>query len=111
MSTGTRRTVITGCGLISPLGNDPDTFLTALLAGKSGIRRISLFDPSGLPVQFGGEVTDFDARQFIDKKERKRLAIMPRPMQLGMAAAQLAVQNASLEPGLQYQPRIFQFSP
>src|ERR1051326_792818 len=106
MSTGTRRTVITGCGLISPLGNDPDTFLTALLAGKSGVRRIQAFDPSGLPVQFGGEVPDFDARQFIDKKERKRLAIMPRPLQLGMAAAQLAMQSAGLQRG-QYDPTRF----
>jgi 3-oxoacyl-[acyl-carrier-protein] synthase II len=99
MGSTARQPVITGCGLISPLGNDPKTLLAAMLAGKSGVRRIQNFDAGGLPVQFGGEVDGFDAKQFIDKKERKRLAIMPRAMQLGMAAAQLAMQDAGLEGG------------
>src|SRR4051794_21140257 len=89
-----RRVVITGIGLVSPLGCDLDAVWSALLQRRSGVRRIRQYDPSALPVQFGGEIDQFDPKQHIDKKDRKRLLTMPRTFQLGVVAAQKAVQSA-----------------
>lgn len=99
MSRGQRRAVITGLGVLTPLGLDLDSFWGALRQGRSGIRRIQAFDPSLLPSQIGGEMDGFDARKYIDRKERKRLSIMPRAIQLAVAGAQLALTDAGLGPG------------
>src|SRR5260370_33805606 len=93
---GKRRTVITGLGVLSPLGLDEHAFWEALREGRSGIRRLRAFDTADLPVQIGGEIDGFDARNYLDKKERKRLSMMPRTMQLGAVAAQLAFVNSGL---------------
>src|SRR5437763_16720905 len=66
-----RRVVLTGLGLVTPLGLDLETIWRALVEGRSGVRTITAFDPSALPVRFGGEVPDFDARRLIDKKHLK----------------------------------------
>ena len=65
--------------------------------GRSGIRAIQSFDTGGLPVRFGGEIPDFDARNYIDKKERKNLRVMARTIQLAVAAAQCALDDSGVD--------------
>ena len=89
----TRRVVITGMGAISPLGNTIDEFWEKLLAGRSGVRRITQFDASELPCQIAGEIPDFNSHDYIDKKEARRL---PRSAQIALAAAMSAVEDAGL---------------
>ena len=67
-----RRVVVTGMGMLSPIGNTLKQSWDSALAGKSGIDKISLFDASELGVQIAGEVKDFDAAQFMDPKDAKR---------------------------------------
>lgn len=88
-----RRVVITGAGVISPVGNDVDTFWDSLRAGKSGISKITRFDASDYPTQIAGEVKDFDPEAYMDKKEVRRT---DRFVQFAMAGAKMAVQNAKL---------------
>jgi 3-oxoacyl-[acyl-carrier-protein] synthase II len=97
MIASTRRAVVTGIGAITPLGLDLESFRQALRNGRSGIRTIQSFDTSALPVRFGGEVIGFDARNYLDKKDRKRLNSMARTTQLAVGAAQLAVDDARLD--------------
>src|SRR5262249_51703594 len=96
MSSSLRCVVITGIGVVTPLGSDLPTFWRRLCAGQSGVRAIRSFDASALPVRFGGEVEGFDPRQYLDRKEQKRLAIMPRAIQLAVAASALARSDAIL---------------
>jgi 3-oxoacyl-[acyl-carrier-protein] synthase II len=86
--------VVTGLGLVTPLGLDLESIWSALAAGRSGVRRFQQYDPSDLPVQIGGEVVDFDARRYLDRKDWKRLAPMPRTFHLAAVAAHLAVRSA-----------------
>src|SRR3954470_24447005 len=94
-----RRVVLTGLGVVSPIGLDLAGFKQALAAGKSGIRRIRSFDPSGLPVQIAGEIDGFDPKQYLEKKDRKSLKMMARTVQLPVAAARLAVDDGRLRVG------------
>ncbi|MBO8162394.1 MAG: beta-ketoacyl-ACP synthase II [Brevibacillus sp.] len=89
-----RRVVITGVGVISPVGNDATTFWNNLLAGKSGIGRVTSFDASDYPTQIAGEVKDFAPEQYLDKKEIRRT---DRFVQFAIAAAKMAVQDARLD--------------
>jgi 3-oxoacyl-[acyl-carrier-protein] synthase II len=89
--------VLTGIGVINPLGLSADAFWTSLLQGKSGIKPISSFDASALPTRFGGEITGFDAKQFLDKKDRKSLRVMARSIQLAVSAAQLAMNDSKVD--------------
>lgn len=93
-----RRVVITGTGLVTSVGIGTEETWQALLAGKSGIARITLFDPSDFAVQIGGEVKGFDPTAFIDKKDARR---MDRVVQLGMAAAHMAMRQAGYEAPLE----------
>jgi 3-oxoacyl-[acyl-carrier-protein] synthase II len=88
-----KRVVITGLGAISALGSSVDTLWQGLVEGKSGIRRISQFDPSDFPCQIAGEIPDFDPHQYIDRKEARRV---PRFGQIALAAAVQAVSDAGL---------------
>ena len=88
-----RRVVITGLGPVSPIGVGAEAFHQAQLQGRSGIRRITRFDPSPLPVQIAGEV-DVDLEAFIDRREQRRL---DRFVQLALVAAELALKDAGLE--------------
>jgi 3-oxoacyl-[acyl-carrier-protein] synthase II len=97
MRSSSRRAVITGIGVVSPLGPDRAAFWEALRAGKSGVRPITSFDPSGLPVRFAGEIVGFDAKNYVDKKERKSLKVMARAIQLGVAGAQLALDDGRVD--------------
>ncbi len=92
-----RRVVITGIGLLTPIGFGADKFWESLVAGKSGIRRITAFDGSSLPSPLAGEIDGFDAKQFIDKKERKSLRVMARTIQLAVAAAQVALDDSKIQ--------------
>jgi 3-oxoacyl-[acyl-carrier-protein] synthase II len=96
-----RRAVITGLGVVSPIGLGREAFRASLAAGASGVHRFRLFDPTGLPTEFGGEIEELDAACYLDKKERKQLKLMPRTVQLAVAASKLAVADARLaiEPG------------
>ena len=92
-ANGNARFVITGLGLITPIGTGVDAFWDSLAHGRSGIRRITQFDPSTLSSQIAGEVPDFDPGQYVNRKEARR---MSRASQFAVAAAQLAVQDAGL---------------
>ncbi|MCS7166707.1 MAG: beta-ketoacyl-[acyl-carrier-protein] synthase family protein [Gemmatales bacterium] len=92
------RVVITGMGLLTPLGWKLEAIWQNLQAGKSGVRRIQAFDPSALPTQIAGEIADFDAKDFVDRKDRKALKVMSRPIQLAVCATNLALQDAGLNP-------------
>jgi 3-oxoacyl-[acyl-carrier-protein] synthase II len=91
-----REVVITGLGVVSPIGIGRDAFNASLRAGRSGIRPIKLFDASGVPVRFAGEVTDFDPKLYV--RPRKSLKVMAREIQFGFAAADMALQDANLDP-------------
>ena len=90
-----RRVVITGMGAVSPNGIGNEAFCSALLAGKSGVRRITRFDPSELEVQIAGEVTDFDESAWVTKHERKHVS---RVVPLATAATSEALADAGIEP-------------
>lgn len=86
--------VITGAGIVSPIGIGSEPFWAALCEGRSGIRRMSWFDGPELPPVIAGEVADFDPKQYV--RPRKSLKVMSRDIQLGFAAADLACADARL---------------
>src|SRR5689334_6882075 len=88
-----RRVVVTGIGLVTPLGNDLESTWAGLLAGKSGAAPITLFDTSNFATKFGCEVKNFDAAKWFDKRELKHL---DRFLQFGVAAAMMAMDDAGL---------------
>ena len=88
-----RRVVITGLGAITTLGSSISQFWEGLTNGKSGVRRITQFDASDLPCQIAGEIPDFDAEEFISRKEIRRMA---RSAQIALAAAIQAVSDSGL---------------
>jgi 3-oxoacyl-[acyl-carrier-protein] synthase II len=96
MAAFSRRAVITGLGVVTSIGTDAGSFWKTLLAGRSGIRPITLFDVSRLPVRIAGEISDFDAKAFVDKKDRKGLRVMARTIQLAVAAAQRALDHGQV---------------
>jgi 3-oxoacyl-[acyl-carrier-protein] synthase II len=69
-----RRIVVTGLGTVNAVGNDVEQTWSALMAGKSGVARISLFDPTNYPVKIAGEVKNFDYSNYIDAKEARKMA-------------------------------------
>jgi len=85
------RVVITGLGLITVLGSHVDEVWANLVAGRSGIRRITMFDASALPCQIAGEIPEFDSGEFLPAKEARR---MSRASLLAFAAAQRAIADA-----------------
>jgi 3-oxoacyl-[acyl-carrier-protein] synthase II len=89
-----RRVVVTGIGLISPVGIGTQANWEALCAGTSGIGPITRFDASAFTTRFAGEVKGFDPLQFIEKKELKKMDIF---IQLAVAASQFAMDDAKLE--------------
>ena len=97
MAASSRRAVLTGIGVITPVGADADTFWRSLLAGRSGVRSIQSFDASGLPVRIAGEIPDFDAKNYVEKSQRKSLRVMARTIQLAVAAAQLALNDSKID--------------
>jgi len=88
-----RRVVVTGIGLVTPMGNDVATNWRRLVAGESGIDHIRRFDPTPLPVHIAGEVRDFDPAAFIEKKDLRKMDAFTH---YALAAAQMAVDDAQL---------------
>ena len=94
--TAGRRVVVTGIGLVSPLGTGTDKNWQALLRGDNGVGPLTRFDVSRYATRFGGEVRDFDPLLFLDRKEVRKMDLFIR---YAMAAAQLAVEDSGLPPG------------
>jgi 3-oxoacyl-[acyl-carrier-protein] synthase II len=88
-----KRVVITGMGAVSPNGVGNAAFAEGILAGRSGVRRISRFDPTDIQVQIAGQVQDFDELAWVEKRERKHVS---RVLPLALAAATEALNNAGL---------------
>lgn len=88
-----RRVVVTGIGLVSPVGIGTGANWDALLAGRSGIGRITRFDVSQFATQIAGEVKGFDPQQFVEKKDVKKMDIF---IQYAIAASQFAMDDSGL---------------
>jgi len=86
--------VITGIGVVTPLGNDLETFWSNLVAGKSGVDAITHFDPTGYATRIAAQVKDFDPTTWMDRKDAKR---NDRFVQLSVGAAAMAVEHAKLD--------------
>ncbi|MCS7181154.1 MAG: beta-ketoacyl-[acyl-carrier-protein] synthase II, partial [bacterium] len=89
-----RRVVITGIGVIAPNGIGKENFWNALKEGKSGIKKITSFDTSDLPVKIAGEVTDFKPEEYIE--DNKKIRRMARFSQFAVACAKMAIQDAKI---------------
>ncbi|HET7854764.1 MAG TPA: beta-ketoacyl-ACP synthase II [Candidatus Methylomirabilis sp.] len=89
-----RRVVVTGVGVVSPIGIGIDHFWKALVSGTSGVRRITRFDPTGYDCQIAAEVKDFDPVQWIEKKEVRKMDLF---VQYALAAAMMAVEDSQLK--------------
>ena len=98
-----RRVVVTGLGLITPLGATVDKSWAGLTAGKSGIGPITRFDPAGLETTIAGEVHDFDPLAYMERKEAKRA---DRFAQMAVATAGQALKDAKLEITKDLAPRV-----
>ncbi|MBI3406473.1 MAG: beta-ketoacyl-[acyl-carrier-protein] synthase family protein [Acidobacteria bacterium] len=90
-----RRVVITGLGVVSPNGVGRENFARALREGTSGVRRISLFDPTEGPVHIAGEITDLPQNGYVIEKDRPHVS---RTVLLGIAASEEALEDAGLKP-------------
>jgi 3-oxoacyl-[acyl-carrier-protein] synthase II len=97
MAASPRRAVLTGIGLVTPVGTDPAAFWQSLREGRSGVRPITTFDASPLPVRIAGEIPQFDAKAYLVKDQRKSLRIMARTIQLAVAAAQRAIDDSKVD--------------
>jgi len=88
------RVVVTGMGAVTCLGNSVQEFWSGIKNGQSGIRQISLVSPDGFPCSVSGEIQDFDASEFMDRKEARRMA---RFSQFAVVAANQAVEDSGLD--------------
>ncbi len=88
-----RRVVVTGLGLITPLGTGVEKTWSALCAGRSGVQRITRFDPSAHDCQIAGEVRDFNPADYIEKKDLKKMDLF---IQYAMGASQMAFADSGL---------------
>lgn len=98
-----RRVVVTGLGMISPIGNDLETSWKAALEGKCGIGTVTAFDASALGSQIAGEVKDFDAAKYLGIKEIRRF---DRFIHFGVAAGMMALDDSGLEITEEFAPEI-----
>jgi 3-oxoacyl-[acyl-carrier-protein] synthase II len=89
------RVVVTGLGVISPLGNDVATFWRRLVAGESGVGVITRFDTTDYKVHIAAEVKDFDAEDYLDKRQVRRLDLFSR---YAVGAAKIAAEDADFDP-------------
>ncbi len=89
-----RRVVITGLGIVSPVGNDVATSWATILAGRSGIQSIQRFDTTNFPTHFGGEVRNLDLETYMTAKDARRMDAF---MQYGVAAGMQAMRDSGLQ--------------
>jgi 3-oxoacyl-[acyl-carrier-protein] synthase II len=92
--TKPRRVVVTGIGCLSALGPDTASFWDSLMKGRSGISRLTRFDPTDFPTKVGAEIKEFDPGKYMDPKEAKR---NDRYTQYAVAASRMAVEDAKLD--------------
>src|SRR5437867_10528150 len=97
MAFSSRRVVITGIGVVSPIGLDKAQFWQSLRSGRSGVAPLSTLNTSQFPTRFGGEVIGFEGKNFLDKKDRKSLKMMSRTIQFAVAAANLAIADSGVD--------------
>ena len=102
-SNSSRRVVITGLGAVTSLGHDVGSFWASLVAGKSGVRRVGLFDPSDFASQIGAEVRDWDPAQHMDPKEARR---NDRYTHFGFVAAKQAFADAGISMAVEDPDRV-----
>ncbi len=91
-----REVVITGVGVVSPIGIGREAFWQSLCEGRSGVGPLAVFDGTSMPVSFGAELKEFDARQYV--RPRKALKVMCREIQTAFSAAMLAIEDAQFDP-------------
>ena len=91
-----RSVVITGVGVVSPLGVGAAAFWQGLVEGRSAVKPITRFDPSGFACRLGGEVNNFSAKDFVPKHYRKAVKVMARDIELAVGAAKEATEDAKL---------------
>ena len=89
-----RRVVVTGLGIVSPVGSTVETAWANIVAGHSGITRISKFDASAFASKIAGEVIDFDVNQYLSPKEARRMDFF---IHYGLAAGIQAIKDAGIE--------------
>ncbi len=97
-----RRVVVTGLGIVSPVGNTVSEAWASISAGKSGIGRITRFDPASFPSQIAGEVKNFDPAQFLNPKEVRRMDVF---IHFGLVAAMEALKDSGIEANPSYAER------
>ena len=88
-----KRVVVTGMGAVSPLGSTLETLWANLMAGKSGMSKITNFADNEITVDFGASIPDFEPTDYMDKRDVRR---MDRYMQFGVAATKLAMEDSGL---------------
>ncbi|MCP3761637.1 beta-ketoacyl-ACP synthase II [Domibacillus sp. A3M-37] len=98
-----RRVVITGLGIVSPVGNTVEEAWNSVTTGKSGIKPMTRLNPDDYPAKVAAEIRDFDPEQFVEKKEARK---MDRFTQYAVAAAKMAVADAKLEITEENAPRV-----
>ncbi|PAW80943.1 MAG: beta-ketoacyl-[acyl-carrier-protein] synthase II [Opitutia bacterium Tous-C8FEB] len=103
MDSSSRRVVVTGLGVVASLGHEVDAFWAGLLAGRSGVDRVSLFDPTPYASHVGAEVRGWDAADHMDPKEARR---NDRYTHFGFVAAKQACRDAGLEMGREDPDRV-----
>jgi len=91
------RVVVTGIGIVSPLGVGSRAHWEALIDGKTGVRRVAAFDASGFACQIGGEVPAFKIGDFVPKSYRKATKVMARDIELAVVAADDAFKDSGLQ--------------
>lgn len=96
MSSSNRRIAITGLGPVSPIGSESGPFWESLAAGRGGVRPLRAFEPGSQATRLAAEVIDFEPKKYI--KQRKSIKVMARDIQLAVAAAQIALDDAKLAP-------------
>jgi len=97
-----RRVVVTGIGLVTPLGTGTERNWQQLIAARSGVGRITRFDASVLPAQVAGEVRDFEPERFVERKDLKKMDLF---IQYAVGAARMAVEDARLPAPLERPER------
>ena len=94
MSMNKKRVVITGLGVVSPIGIGKAAFLESIKIGRSGVGKVSFFDVTSYPCHIDAEVKGFQADQYMDRKKVKRMDPFAR---FAMAAARMAVEDSGID--------------
>jgi len=89
-----KRVVVTGLGVVTALGNEPESFFASLCEGKSGVGKLTLFDPSPFPTQIASEVKELELSKYLSPKEIRR---MDRFTHFAIYAAEEALNDAGLK--------------